>query len=122
MLVLGLRHGNVIKGGILSKVNQAYFRPQWFDIPMVRVIDRLILMVPIMKDSPDAGRIFKYVIEVSGVSDFPSTDIPTESNPFIAIYKILYKALKEPLPHVYFLNRVNVEGDSCFIKEDVDLE
>lgn len=75
-----------------------------------------------MKDSPEANRIFKYILEVSGVNDFPKTEVDDKNNPFIALYNVLYKALKEPLPHIYFLRRVSVTGDMVYIRDDTEVE
>lgn len=122
MIGLSIKHGNFIKGGILSIRNRDFFRPQWFDMVYLRLLDRLVLMVPIMKDSPEANRIFKYILEVSGVNDFPKTEVDDKNNPFIALYNVLYKALKEPLPHIYFLRRVSVTGDMVYIRDDTEVE
>lgn len=83
----------------------------------LRLLDRLVFMVPIMKDSPEANRIFKYILKSSGVNDFPKTEIDDRNNPFIALYNVLYNALKEPLPHIYFLRRVSVTGDTVYIND-----
>lgn len=88
---------------------------------MLRVIDRLVFLSPMIRESSDGEKLFRYVIKASGNIEFPVISGGFTLSPLSRLYQIVAEAMQSDQPHIYFTDRVSLEDDIVLIS-DADTE
>lgn len=118
MELIQIKNCSLLKGGVLIHNLRGMDLPNWFNLTILRMLDKIVFLIPIMNKSNNPGYIYDYAVKSSGVKDFPMVQRDDISNPLVKLYDIFSKSLHTYEPHVYFLKRVNLQDNVVVITED----
>lgn len=97
----------LLKGGRLTGEMTRHVLPAWFDLKCVRLMDRIVYLMPLMVDGEMGERIFRHIVDQSEIKDMKDYHLDeADPHPLVKLFTIYQKAMAKNNPYEYFAGRV----------------